>query len=236
MNRGSRLEEAVKAIESAILGKKGLKKDNLLIESNKVIVADGVKHEIDLYVQIQHGHGYDAVFIFECKDWSTSVGKNEIVSFSEKIKVTGASKGYFVATGFGRYALAQAKKDPKMVLLDAIEHPISATPFTQLRYEAWMNPQINFRTKERGSPYYIHPDLERSIVRTKGKAFPIKRFFETLSDKLIEHRLKGDDIRQLQPGTHTIEIVQRLIFDKEPFAIDRFDVSEIRLRITLLTF
>src|SRR5437763_15769992 len=94
--KGDQLERAVRAIEQAILAQSpGLKQNAFRIESKKLLVSDGVKHEIDLWVQVDIGPGYDSIFIFECKNWEEKVSKNEIIIFSEKIKATNAQRGFF---------------------------------------------------------------------------------------------------------------------------------------------
>src|SRR5215831_7300392 len=95
--KGDTLEQAVKAIESAILRAfPGYTESTFRIESKKVLSIGGVRHEIDIYVTVDLGMQYTAVFVFECKNWLEKVGKNEIIVFSEKVKVCNAQKGFFV--------------------------------------------------------------------------------------------------------------------------------------------
>jgi hypothetical protein len=92
--KGVLLEEGVRFIEEHILRAESQVKDSdLAIETRKIIMRHGVRHEIDLYVRINGARSYDAVFIFECKNWQEKVGKNEIVVVSEKIRVTAAQRG-----------------------------------------------------------------------------------------------------------------------------------------------
>ncbi len=121
--KGNALEQAVREIESAILGFEPTAKEKpFTVEYKKIVVVDGVKHEIDVYVMVLFGPGYNSLFIFECKNWADPVGKNEIIVFSEKIKAVGATHGYFVAKAFTADAKAQAKKDNRMTLRVATEH------------------------------------------------------------------------------------------------------------------
>ncbi len=120
--KGELLQKATEAIESTILrASPSLKESTFRFAPKKTVVVDGVKHEIDLYVEIDQGFGYDSVFIFECKNWEKSVGKNEIIVFSEKIKASQAQKGFFVAKKFGKYARHQAAGDKRIELLIAEE-------------------------------------------------------------------------------------------------------------------
>ena len=118
LEKGNELECAVGLIESFILQKNpNLKNSSFTIEKKKTIIVDEVRHEIDLYVEINLGDDYKSVFIFECKNWEKPIGKNEIIIFSEKIDVSQATKGYFIAKEFTQYAIAQSKKDKRIELL-----------------------------------------------------------------------------------------------------------------------
>src|SRR5690606_18050904 len=79
-----------------------------------------------LYVTVSPGHGYESVFIFECKNWQSKVGKNEIVIFAEKIRAANAQRGFFVAAAYTADAVAQAAQDDRLELLAATELDPSA--------------------------------------------------------------------------------------------------------------
>lgn len=127
--KGSALEVAVHAIESAILQTfPAYSEKTFHIESRKIIVSDGVKHEIDIWVKVDHGAGYDATFIFECRNWQDKISKNDIIVFSEKIRSSNAQKGYFVARSYTKDAVAQAEKDPRILLLRVKDLPSDGVP------------------------------------------------------------------------------------------------------------
>ena len=118
--KGDLLEAAVRAIEAAIVrASPALAEGTFVIEGKKVVSVEGVRHEIDLHVHATLAPGYDATFIFECKNWKQRVGKNEIIIFTEKIRALAAQRGFFVARTFSRDARAQARADPRMELLTA---------------------------------------------------------------------------------------------------------------------
>ncbi len=98
------------------------------IESKKIVTVDGVRHEIDIFVRVDVGGGYEAVFIFECKNWAEKVGKNELIIFTEKIQATMAQKGFFVARSFTSDAEAQAAKEPRITLLRLADLPTDQIP------------------------------------------------------------------------------------------------------------
>lgn len=144
--KGNALEIAVAAIERQILQTSpGLRENTFRIESKKIIDIGGVHHEIDIFVTIDLGQGYKSVFIFECKNWTDAVGKNEVVVFSEKIDASQAQHGYLIARSFTKDAEAQAKKDPRMTLLLATEHDPTGMPVP-----------FDF--------HYVNPELERVDV------------------------------------------------------------------------
>src|SRR5260370_2401213 len=60
--------------------------------------------------------------MFECKNWREVDGKNEIIIFSEKIDVSSATSGCFVAKSYTSDAVNQAKQDPRITLLLVAEH------------------------------------------------------------------------------------------------------------------
>src|SRR4051794_8666377 len=108
--KGDALENAVQLIEAVILRTNPATKEApITIETKKTAIVDGVRHEIDVFVTIDYGRGYKAVFIFECKNWKDTVGKDEIIVFSEKINAVQAQQGYFIAKRYTRYASNQAK-------------------------------------------------------------------------------------------------------------------------------
>lgn len=120
--KGELLQEAVQAIESMILETfPAYSAGTFRIEAKKTVVIAEVRHEIDLLVTVAHGSGYDAVFLFECKNWANPIGKNEVVVFSEKIRALNAQRGFFIGTEFTKDATAQAKLDQRMQLVSAAE-------------------------------------------------------------------------------------------------------------------
>jgi Restriction endonuclease len=127
--KGNALESAVAAIEHHILSTSpNLHEKTFLIESNKIVIADGVRHEIDVFVTIDLGDGYKSVFIFECKNWKDAVGKNEIIIFEKKIEIARAQYGYFVAKSFTKDAESQAATNDRTSLLRVSEFDPTTTP------------------------------------------------------------------------------------------------------------
>jgi restriction endonuclease len=155
--KGDTLETAIGILETALLNEYPSYSDKTLrMEPKKIIVSDGVRHEIDLWVTVDIGNGYESTFIFEAKNWQKKIGKSHIIDFSEKIKVAPAQKGFFVAHSFTRDAIAQAKKDPRIHLLRVSESNFCDIPsFIRMQLDSihilriakvkvlW-NPQLKF--------------------------------------------------------------------------------------------
>jgi hypothetical protein len=118
LEKGDQLEAAVELIERAILkSAPTYAEDSMLIEPKKFVSVSGVRHEINIFVTVRVASGYEAIFIFECKNWANPVKKNEIIIFSEKIEAVQAQKGFFVAREFSKDAVAQSGKDQRVTLL-----------------------------------------------------------------------------------------------------------------------
>jgi len=127
--KGDALETAIEILETALLKEFPSYSDKTFrMEPKKIIVSDGVRHEIDLWVTVDIGNGYESIFIFEAKNWKKKIGKSHVIDFSEKIKVAPAQKGFLVARSFTRDAKAQAKKDPRIRLLQVEESNFCDVP------------------------------------------------------------------------------------------------------------
>ncbi|HXT13493.1 MAG TPA: hypothetical protein VN873_18215 [Candidatus Angelobacter sp.] len=112
---GASLERAVKFIQEAILkNDPKLKGIEFTIESNKVCVISGVRHELDVFVKTCPGSPYESSWIFECKNWRKTVGKNEVIILAEKVHALNASKGFLVAKKISKFAEAQIKRDERI--------------------------------------------------------------------------------------------------------------------------
>lgn len=121
-DKGNALENAVAAIEEVILQSSAGMGRKPVVEKKKIIIVNEVRHEIDVYVTADLAPGYKPIFIFECKNWKEAIGKNEIIIFSEKIDVSRATSGCFVAKSYTSDAVNQAKQDPRITLLLASEY------------------------------------------------------------------------------------------------------------------
>lgn len=210
--KGDLLEHAVQMIENLIFAiNPAFKESEIVIERNKIIIVNGVKHEIDLYVKILPGNGYDSVFIFECKNWDhASIGKNEILQFGEKISVCNAQKGFFIAKKYGKYGIAQAKLNTRMELLVAAEYDLDLTPF----------PVIKMVYRDRGQKkvkIFLYPDdydpqitdqyelkkEDYNDFHLDNKQVNGNDYFLELADEICENKLKTVNTQELEEGEYT---------------------------------
>ena len=115
--KGLELEHAVESIEKMIHSVRKIPPQCINLERQKIINHVGVRHEIDLFVQVKFGDGYDATYIFEAKNWRDPVGKSEMIDFIEKMRVTAAQAGFFYAPSFTSCAEAQSQLYPNITLV-----------------------------------------------------------------------------------------------------------------------
>src|SRR5688572_22612809 len=114
---GKALERAIELIERQILDK--IEKSNIgkvVVETRKIIIDEGVRHEIDIFVTVNLNIGTPLIYIFESKNRKEKADKNDIIVFEAKIDAANAQKGYFVSREFTKDALNQAKKFPRISL------------------------------------------------------------------------------------------------------------------------
>ncbi|WP_343305766.1 restriction endonuclease [Chitinophaga niabensis] len=186
LEKGDELEDAVEAVEKFLIAQNpGLRTQNIRIQRKKIIIVDGVKHEIDLYVEIDFGLGSPFIYIFECKNWEENVNKNEIIVFSEKIQCVNAQNGYFIAKGFSTYAEAQAKRDSRIKLLIATKE-LDKFPFIGFSNSfSTETAQAEFGfLDESGSLIKFEPDVS-SLVAEGGNLLDFKEFGSRLINNFV---------------------------------------------------
>ena len=237
--KGTHLEDAVRLIEQTILNSKpGLKESPFSIETRKIFVTDGVRHEIDVYVEIDLGHGYKSIFIFECKNWKDPVGKNELIIFSEKIKITNAQKGYFAANKLTKYAVNQASKDERIELI-----PIAADNSILLSFpnfhsierdqsKVHTNADFIKRGTEKDNIKYQPISPDDCKIELDGKSIDLTKYINEKSSKVIEGRINKEPTHRLSEGVFNYEYNETLIYEPGSFVVQGFDIERLELNIT----
>ncbi len=239
LEKGNALENAVKAIEHAILqSSSGLEKDTFLIESKKIVVIEGVRHEIDVWVEIDHGRGYKSIFIFECKNWESSIGKNEIIVFSEKIDAVQAQKGFFVAKSFTSYAKAQANKDKRISLLCATEYSVENIPIPfdfhfVLREKGHGDMVVverNLGKKEKKKK--VNLDLDNIECQLNDESLDLNKYLQDWMKDCADKRLNTFPSGNKDEGTYGLEAHDERDFDGGELVVDGKEIEKLRLDVT----
>jgi hypothetical protein len=121
---GEQLEKAVRVVEEAIIATDpNLRERSFTLDLRKRVVIEGVQHEIDVWVTLGASHDYDAIFIFECKDWKRPVSKKEVIVLAEKVRAVSAQRGFLVARNFTKSAYAQSLQDNRIQLVQLSDPP-----------------------------------------------------------------------------------------------------------------
>lgn len=236
--KGNALEAAVAEIEALILRTTtGLSEKTFLIESRKIINVGGVHHEIDIFVTIDLGNGYKAVFIFECKNWQDPVGKNEVIVFSEKIAVAQAQHGYLIGKSFTKDAYFQAEKDPRVTLSIAAEHdPLTAErPFGfHMLFQDLEHVEISLHGRgHKGEPV----DVDINTCRAKFLGNPIDLRQDTLSwgDQTASQDARSFRSERVPEGKYQRTAHSKREFAPGDFVADEVDIerAELSVRYTL---
>lgn len=234
IEKGNALEGAVQAIENAILkNSPSMAKQAFTIESKKIVIVDGVKHEVDVWVEIANGKGYESLYIFECKNWKDVVGKNEIIIFSEKIDAVQAQRGFFVAKSFSRYAKAQAKKDKSIVLLTATEHPIEKAPLPiKLHYLIRHVTSRNITFEQMKTPSEIVKlNMNEAECVLEGNIIDFPQFADSWINESVEKYFGAYPSNKFTEGTYENEIMDAKNFDPDCMKVNGKDIKRISLVI-----
>ncbi|TYQ23296.1 hypothetical protein PseudUWO311_23280 [Pseudanabaena sp. UWO311] len=234
LKKGNELEKAVELIERFIIETKpSLEKSTITFEPKKILIVDEIKHEIDLYVEIDLGHGYKSIVIFECKNWEKPVGKNEIIIFSEKIRVTQAQRGYIIAKKFGKYSIAQAKLDSRVELIRFSEIPF--VPSALLNFH-FIVPEIKhidmfFRSNNLESNGLLKLDHQSLSVKLDGEFLDFLPYVEEKGKSIMEERLAREPTETLDPGIYNYDAEEDLDFEEGRLIVNESIIQGLKLSI-----
>ncbi len=236
--KGDDLERAVQILETYILGNKPATKEAIVtIEPKKIVVVNGVKHEIDIYIAIDLGHGYAAYYIFECKNWTKKVGKDEIIVFSKKIDVVHAQKGYFIAKSFTRDAKAQAEQDARVELLTATEELDTSLPLIanfQVLCNIVIDSNANFIVRP-GEIFKPSTYTNESAVRYRNEDLLLRTFNERMQQRIVNevmHNVPGD---VLGKEDYTYTKTQTLVFQPHELIIEGQEIYRVDMTVVWQT-
>jgi hypothetical protein len=236
--QGLALEKAIEKIETSILrSNPSLKDDTFKIETRKIINDGGVRHEIDVFVSIDHGKGYNSTFIFEAKNWKDKVGKNEIIVFQEKIKASSAQKGFFVAKEFTKDAENQAAKEPRMELAIASDDFDTAPLFPDIHVLVRDKPgkvTLELTAKKdkpkEGAGELISLNQDTDLIMVDGVEKPIKDFVNSIYEAAIEEKLRREPTQTYPGGEYELSHKKTTDFDPPlGFKGKTFEQAEIEV-------
>jgi len=231
--KGDALEDAVAAIESLILQTSPANAAKPVIEKKKIIQVDGVRHEIDVYVTLDSATGYKSVYVFECKNWQNAVGKNEIIVFSEKIDASRAACGYFVAKLFTSDAEAQAKKDPRLVLLSATEHdpstPIPVEFFS--RFPQLTNIDVKISVRGSKGLNVRQVKFDEASARYLGNEINLRQQIDTWSKEACNNGVAQFNSQIVPEGVYEKVMDYERRFSPDEFIVNDQDIEKLTLHI-----
>ena|SRR3989442_3840651 len=236
--KGDALEKAVQLIEAYILGTNPATKEAIVtIEPKKILVVNGVKHEIDIYMSIDYGRGYKAYFIFECKNWKKKVNKDEIIVFSKKIEVARAQTGYFIAKSFTRDAKAQAEQDGRLELLTATEELDTSTSYIA-DFHIFCNTIVDSH-----SNFILHPDeifkpgtlTDESFVRYNNEDLLLRTFNERIRQRLVDGVMNNVAGNAFGEGVCSYKLTQTLLFQPHELAIEGQEFYRLDMTVSWKT-
>jgi hypothetical protein len=234
--KGSALEMAVRAIEQAILAAApGYNEKRFRIQQTKIFSVHGVRHEVDVWVTVDLAPGYEAIFIFECRNREEKVDKNDIIVFTEKISAAKAQKGFFVAKSFTADAEAQAGLEPKMTLLRVAELPVDRVPVPLgLHGVALVGTNVTFEFIKRG---VREEDAPRTAVNGEtaqwildGVHGKLKDYLETWLIQERDRRVNTFPSTAAEVGIHELGIHAEREFEPGQAVLDGMDVQKVRLQ------
>jgi hypothetical protein len=231
--KGNALEAAVALIERTILAQNpALREATITIETKKILVADDVRHEIDVHVMIDLGRGYKSVFLFECKNWDSDIiGKNEVIILSEKINAYQGQTGFLIGKKFSKDARAQARKDKRIELL-TVDHGFSdLISFPELHHVVQRNVRCDLLFPcEVSSPDALGDfDAEAAVIKLNGEIISIHEFRERLMKATLDERMKREPTERYPVGSYDYTHKKEFPFDPNELIVDGFGCRSVEI-------
>jgi hypothetical protein len=233
--KGDSLELAVHAIESTILrSSPSYHEKTFGIETKKIMTVASVRHEVDIWVSVDLGGGYEAFFIFECKNWAEKVGKNEIIVFSEKIRVLQAQRGFFVAKSFTADAEAQASLDSRVTLLRVADLPVADVPvplgFHGITVES-TNVEVTFIAAGAGENSERQSiDVSTATLVIGGEPIAVEKFVNEWVAIERDKRVNSFQSQNAEERVHELPFESERRFEPRAAVLNGREMGQIRLR------
>lgn len=235
--KGNSLEMAVHALESAILRRSpGYSEKTFHIAGKRIIRIGGVHHEVDIWVNVEIGDGYNATFIFECKNQKAKVNKNDIVAFAEKIKAAQAQTGFFVAKSFTRDAKAQASSEPRIQLLSARELPLDEVPVPIQCFHAVVVESRDITCCiEQGIAYGTTAivDLSTASFTIDGKVLDLSAYVNEWSNEEISKRQNRFRSESVAEGVYPLTFEASRVYSDRDVMMNHERIAQMKLSGTV---
>lgn len=231
--KGRALEQAVKVIQEAILkSSPDVSGKNFTIETNVRENFSGVTHEIDVLVRTNHKSDYEAIWLFECKNWSEPVDKDVVTVLADKVEAWNASKGFLVAKRITSGAEAQLKKYPRLSHIRCSEDfsgPLVGVELMHIVTDALpLTVKIHFR--DRLSTSELPPlDYSKMPCRRFGQPADFLRFIQCEVEKVTRKDLADRNNQYQHIGTHWGHPHVILDFQDRELELNGFVVDSIEL-------
>jgi hypothetical protein len=233
--KGNALEKAVKLIQETILkADPKFAGTEFTVEANVIKIISGVRHEIDVLVKTHPSSLYEATWIFECKNWNKPVGKNEVVAFSEKVKVLGANRGFLVVKNFTKDAEAQIKLDDRLKIIPFTDEFLNPSFNIELIHKTHDPFSIKILLKERGVPPIEHPrdfEWKGKTCRLNNQIIDFLQFIHQQIDQLILKDQKENANRHLLDSTHAGKREVLIRFEFGELIIGDFEVEHMAIEV-----
>lgn len=234
IKKGRSLETAINRIQDAILrSDPRLAGSKFSIEPNKIVTVLGVRHEFDLYIRTLPDSSYESIFVFECKNWRKTVGKNEVMNLGAKVHTIGAAHGYLVARKFSKDAVAQANQEKRVTLLHVNDD--FATPATfEMRGDAHQLITLKVDIKEYDVPPVTPPpqiSLDGKEFRLQGQVIDIQAFLIGIADKMALQERRENIGKYQEEGSHSVECAELLKFERGELLFDGASVEHFVLNL-----
>jgi hypothetical protein len=237
--KGTDLERAIALIEKTILDAVPTLSDkSYKIYSPRIITVDGVKHEIDIWVEFDIGGGYKSIFIFEAKNWRKNIGKNHLIIFSKKIEAAQAQRGFFVAKSLTKYALAAAKLDPRITVIKVKQEFINSDVISRLHHI--VTDMSKTVTNVEFVPKTIVPESESNVTAIdiqnpdtllNGTPISSTEYISRQINAIVDDHTKHLATNTLPDGTYPYDIEKEIVVAPDHLVVNGLEIGRIKFRI-----
>lgn len=179
---------------------------SVTVDSKKPVSADPSSLVADLFVRVEPEDGGPFVCIFECRH-GQQVSRGTVADFAEKMQVTEAAWGYLLARDVPRIAAAEAKREPRIVVVEDGADQEGLLKFLAGYHSA--EPQIDdvqaSTTLREGSEGKASPDTRDGMAWLEGEgAIEFEALVRRLGREAFEEWLGGRTQRSCRrEGTRT---------------------------------